>query len=127
MNIKSTITTHVKTERHKIKLQAFNARTSEDVALMADLSSYFQSNPDLAGGTVTPNEQLYRYRVTEAFLHAGIPLAKLAYLRYLLERSGNAFVPKSLERRWVRASMCQRGRERARARDPPVPARANRT
>ena len=87
-NIKSSINAHLKTEKHSRKLALFNARTAKDIEIMSDLGQYFKENPDLAGGTVTPSAQLFRYRVTEAMMGAGIDVRKADKLRTLLERTG---------------------------------------
>lgn len=60
---------------------------------MAELGQYFQANPNLAGGTnVTCMDQLYRYRVVESLLAAGIPIEKADHLQVLFERSGRSSV-----------------------------------
>ena len=92
-NIKSSIITHMGTAKHSRKLELFNARTSNDITLMAELGQFFKANPDVAGGTnVSSNDQLYRYRVVESLLAAGIPLEKANHLRVLFERSGRSSV-----------------------------------
>ena len=94
-NVKSSIEAHISSVKHKTNLAKFNARTSADIDLMADLATHFAANPDSCGGTnVTQNDQLFRYRVTETLLGAGIDLAKADNLRYLLGRSGSS-VPSS--------------------------------
>ena len=103
-NVKSSLEHHFETVKHKTNLAKFAARTSSDIDLMADLATYFASHPDEVGGkNVTQNEQLFRYRVTETFLAAGIDIAKADSCRYLLERSGTivasathlrSFIPK---------------------------------
>ena len=95
-NVKSSIDAHAETCKHKNNLAKFNARTSSDIDLMADLAAYFVANPDEVGGkNVSQNVQLYRYRVTESFLHAGIDISKADNLRYLLERTGQPLTHSS--------------------------------
>ena len=94
-NIKSSIDSHIATNKHIAKLAAFNSRTTEDVNLMIELGSYFKDNPQLTGTGVSESDQLYRYRVTEAFQSAGIPIAKVNMLRSLLQRSGQAMTHSS--------------------------------
>ena len=45
--------------------------------------------------TVPPDEKLYRYRTVEAFMYAGIPMAKTDDCRPLLWRSGHALTDSS--------------------------------
>ena len=87
-NIKSSIVAHLKTEKHKRKLSLFQARTSKDIQIMSELGQYFRENPNMAGGTVPAAAQLYRYRITESFMAAGIDISKADQLRALLERTG---------------------------------------
>lgn len=53
---------------------------------------YFEGEPStgpLAGTTIPAETLLYRYRVVESLMFAGVPLAKSNYLRTLLEREGH--------------------------------------
>ena len=106
-NIKSTLVKHTHSLKHIARLIVFNAKTTEDIDLMASLSAHFRANPDEAGATVNVHEQLYRFRVTQAFMFAGVALYKASMLRTLLERSGHSctsgthlamYVPKVEER-----------------------------
>ena len=73
---------------------AFNARSSRDIKIMTEIGQYFRDNPDLSGGTnVSEHDQLFRYRLTECLMHAGI-LAKADALRPLLERAGRSSVDR---------------------------------
>ena len=70
---------------------------------MRELGQYFNATPDETGGTVSLPEQLYRYRVTEALMYAGIEIAKSDHIHPLLQRAGHSltnsehlkpFIPK---------------------------------
>ena len=89
-NIKGTIVKHLNTVKHRAKLIQFNAKTTEDLDLMTSLSEHFRANPDEAGANVGVHEQLYRFRVCQAFMFAGVALYKAGMLRSLLERSGHS-------------------------------------
>ena len=95
------------TLKHIAKLLLFNAKTTEDIDLMTSLSEYFRANPEEAGATVSVHEQLFRFRVCQAFMFAGVALYKASMLRTLLERSGHSctsgshlamFIPKVEQR-----------------------------
>lgn len=98
---------HTMTLKHIAKLLLFNAKTTEDIDLMTSLSEYFRANPEEAGATVSVHEQLFRFRVCQAFMFAGVALYKASMLRTLLERSGHSctsgshlamFIPKVEQR-----------------------------
>ena len=77
------------------RAEKFNARTSADIKIMQELGEYFQSHPDEICSTVKPDVSLFRYRVTESFMFAGVPPAKIDKLRTLLERSGQSLCSSS--------------------------------
>ena len=102
-NILGTIKTHVTADRHKEKMVKWMERNKSDVEVKDFLEQYFQDHPNEKTVTLSPEVQLYRWRVVESCLYAGIPMEKIDDLRELLERGGTtltdshhlkAFVPK---------------------------------
>ena len=70
---------------------------------MNSLSEYFVQHLDEKCSSLAPNVHLFRFRVVEGFMAAGIGIAKVGILRNLLERTGNttgdqselrSFIPK---------------------------------
>ena len=82
-NIKSTLDAHIASAKHKSKLSKFNEKSSGDFEVMQELGEYFAAHPDEAGSTVKPETNLYRFRVTECFMYAGVAPAKIDMLREL--------------------------------------------
>jgi hypothetical protein len=71
------------------------------------LSQRFEEHPLEVGGTIQPDEMLYRFRIVETFLANGIALEKMNGCRTLLQRAGYSltaathlkpFIPKIEER-----------------------------
>lgn len=102
-NIKETIKTHITSERHKSRLQTWLKKNKGDNQILQFLHEYFKAHPDEKDSTVGEEPQLFRWRVVESCLHAGVPVAKIDTLRDLLERTGNslsssthlgAYIPK---------------------------------
>lgn len=89
-NIKETIKTHVSSERHAHNLIRWTSRKKGDNSVLEFLHEYFKSHPSEKDSTVTEELQLFRWRVVEACLYAGIPISKVDHLRELLERSGQS-------------------------------------
>ena len=54
---------------------------------IADAFKTYNREAHLAGGTIPIDQQVYRIKVVTAFLHAGIPLAKIDSFRELLEEN----------------------------------------
>lgn len=102
-NILGTIKTHVSSDTHKEKLARWLKRQQGDNTVAQYLHEYFQAHPSEKDSSVADEVQLYRWRVVEACMHAGIPLAKTDEIRVLLERRGipltnsshlGVFIPK---------------------------------
>jgi hypothetical protein len=74
-------------DKHVTALGKWNARCTDDHKIIHELDIYFASSPDLAGGTTERLARLYRYRVTENLMYAGIEIEKADLIRTLLERS----------------------------------------
>eukprot|EP00966_Prymnesium_polylepis_P048752 1128575-Prymnesium_polylepis.2 len=78
-------------------------KNKTDGEVKAFLEQYFQDHPNEKTASNSPEVQLYRWRVVETCLYAGIAMEKIDHLRELLERGGTAltgsqhlkaFVPK---------------------------------
>ena len=90
-------------ERHGEKVTAYLVRTVQDSVLKDNLLAYYKEHPCEKMSDCTGEEMVYRYRVVETFLFAGVPLEKTDVFRPLLERAGTAltmsqhlrvFIPK---------------------------------
>lgn len=89
-NIAGTIRTHVNSEAHTLKLKQWLKRQQSDNVVAKYLHEYFNEKPSEKDSSVDLELHLYRWRVLETCMKAGIPKAKVDGLRTLLERSGNA-------------------------------------
>lgn len=86
--IKSSLTSHVNSEKHKKAKENFSRRMGDDSSLKLYLEEYFQAHPLQDGASVDTELQIYRYRVVESMLGNGIAMARVTGLRPLLERGG---------------------------------------
>jgi hypothetical protein len=102
-NISNTINTHRKSDDHKTKLVTWFECNSDDEAIKTFLHEYYTNHPNEAMAGVSQEDKLYRYRVVEAMLAAGVAIEKVDQLRPLLERAQNSltdshhlkvFIPK---------------------------------
>ena len=85
---KSTVKNHIYSG---IKHKNSKKRLAEKEARERDLSSYLQKQDKeepAAATMVSMEERIYRIRVVEKFLSAGVPLSKIDRLRGLLEENG---------------------------------------
>ena len=86
--MKSTVRNHIYSgNKHKNSKR----KLAEKEARERDIASYLKKvdkQEPAAGSLVSMEERVYRVRVVEAFLSAGIPLAKVDCLRGLLEENG---------------------------------------
>ena len=105
--IKSSITHHLKTEKHKVNHEQWLSKNGEDSEIKEYLTEYFEQHKDEAHGTLDADLLLYRYRTVESCMAKGIPIEKIDGLRPLLERAGKSltdsshlrtFIPKIEER-----------------------------
>ena len=64
-----------------------------DEDLTALVTHFFENHPELGtspeGATLPKETHVYRWRVMESMMYAGIPYAKIDMLRHLLEREGH--------------------------------------
>lgn len=89
-NKHSTIDGHVKGAKHIRNLADWNARGGEDIQVKHRLVEYYKSHPNEVCSSLDGDTLLFRYRLTECLLHAGIALGKADFLRPLLERCGQS-------------------------------------
>ena len=68
-NIACTIKTHVGSDNHKTKYLKWIERNGNDEAVKQFLHNYYVENPNENMASVSPEDQLYRYRVVESMLH----------------------------------------------------------
>ncbi|KAK3269440.1 hypothetical protein CYMTET_22115 [Cymbomonas tetramitiformis] len=78
---------HVSSKKHLLAKKEFSVQRDNDAQVKDILTSYFIEHEDEETATLDPAVHLYRYRVTEGLLFAGIPISKSDYLRPLLERA----------------------------------------
>ena len=86
--IKSSIDSHIKGERHKERVREHTQRHAADTDLRKEMVTYYTENPDETNASVNPDNLVFRARVVQTLLAAGIPLTKADRLRPLLEQSG---------------------------------------
>ena len=102
-NIAETIKIHRNSNDHCTKLASSLERNDDDEAVLKFLHEYYANHPNEAMAGVSKADQLYRYRVVESMLSAGVPISKVDNLRPLLERAQSSltdsrhlkvFIPK---------------------------------
>ena len=94
-NISGTIKTHVNSDDHEAKYLKWIERNGDDEAIKQFLHDYYVANPDESMASVSPEDKLYRYRVVESMLHAGVAIHKVDHLRPLLQRSNHSLTDSS--------------------------------
>ena len=88
---RGTIAAHVNSKSHEKNMEICISTLSDDDQIRLTIAEYFDNHPDEALRTITPDVHLlYRWRVAETMLYAGVPMAKIDMLRKLLEREGHA-------------------------------------
>ena len=83
---RSTISNHIKSTKHvesKLKL----ARKEKREMDIADALRKYDESTQPKGQTLPDDQRVYRVKVVMAFLRAGIPIAKLEFLRDILEEN----------------------------------------
>lgn len=100
-NLMGTIKTHLASDRHKERLKKWLQKSTSDNRVAKFLHEYFKKNPNEKDASVNHELQVYRWRVVEACMHAGIPLKKIDRLRTLLERGGLALTSSAHMRSFV--------------------------
>ena len=84
----SSLKTHLESDMHKEKLKTHNESLEGDGDIAALVTRFFDQNP-VEGNTLPTDTHVYRWRVMESMMYAGIPYAKIDMLRHLLEREGH--------------------------------------
>jgi hypothetical protein len=100
-NILGTIKTHVASDRHKENLVKWMEKNQTDEEVKDFLHQYFQEHPNEHQASVSKELHLYRWRVVETCLYAGIAIEKIDHLRTLLERGGTALTDSANLREMV--------------------------
>ena len=97
---KGTISAHCyQSSTHKQKMEKYVATLSDDAQLRILISQHFEKNPNAEHRTLDPDVHIYRWRVAETMMYAGVPMAKIDMLRKLLEREGHSLTDSS-HMRW---------------------------
>lgn len=118
-NIKSSIDAHVSGSKHILALRKAKEKVGHEGDLRSELISYYKSNPEEKGSTVSIDDVIFRLQVIETFLSAGVPLSKVDRMRPLLERLGhkltsathlNTLIPKVEARELAGFSKSLQGR-----------------
>ncbi|KAK3287915.1 hypothetical protein CYMTET_4593 [Cymbomonas tetramitiformis] len=86
--LKQSVKIHVLSAKHLGAKEKFLLQRQDDDHVRDVLVEYFKEHDDEATANLDPEVHLYRYRVTEGLLYAGVPIMKSDYLRPLLERAG---------------------------------------
>lgn len=94
-NIKSSISDHVKRNKHISNCEKYLKRASEDDTMKVELSQYFQEHANERGSSTKDETHLFRYRCVEAFVATGTPLFRIDKFRPLLERTGISLADSS--------------------------------
>ena len=89
------IKSHIDGGRHKKMLEQHLRAQYEDLTIAQEISSFFDSNSNIQQATVPTDTHVYRWRVMESMLFAGVPYAKIGMLRHLLEREGHPLTSTS--------------------------------
>ena len=82
-----SLRSHLNSAAHKQKHKAHVESLVDDGDLTGWVTRHFEQNADAQGHTLPSDVHVYRWRVVESFMFAGIPLAKTDMLRHLLERA----------------------------------------
>lgn len=85
-----TVKTHVESSAHQQKLSRYISTVDEDTGISEIISNIFANNPDSANASLSEDVHIYRWRVMETLLYAGVPHSKIDMIRPLLEREGHA-------------------------------------
>ena len=86
---KSSITSHIASIEHMKNVAKYISTLSDDDQISMLIEEYFEKKPDAEMQTVSNDIHVYRWRVMETMLYAGVPAAKMDMLRKLLEREGH--------------------------------------
>mmetsp|Transcript_18603 Transcript_18603/g.54510 ORF Transcript_18603/g.54510 Transcript_18603/m.54510 type:complete len:655 (+) Transcript_18603:97-2061(+) len=95
VNTTTQIKQHVNTKKHETALKKFQSSSDGDSTRAELLSEYFRVNPQVAQSTVPHDVQVFRMRVVEGCMQAGIALAKLDILRPVIERADKRLTDSS--------------------------------
>ena len=92
----SSIQAHVNGGDHKKKLTRFIEANVEDKSISDLMKTFMKDNPDsVVQATIPLDTHVYRWRVMEGMMFAGVPYAKIDMLRHLLEREGHPLTDSS--------------------------------
>ena len=93
---KVTIKAHcVQSNTHQKNMAKYIETLSDDDQIRILISKHFEEKPNERGHTIAPDVHVYRWRVCETLMYAGVPMAKIDMLRNLLEREGHALSDRS--------------------------------
>ena len=93
---KVTIKAHcVQSNTHQKNMAKYIETLSDDDQIRILISKHFEEKPNERGHTIAPDVHVYRWRVCETLMYAGVPMAKINMLRTLLEREGHALSDRS--------------------------------
>ena len=84
----SSLKTHLGSKEHQLKLQKNVEALKVDDTIRGLVTRFFEEN-HVEGATLPTDTHVYRWRVMESMMYAGIPPAKIDMLRHLLEREGH--------------------------------------
>ena len=90
---KSSIKNHIRSKKHEDGKKRLEAKEARERDLAASLRKY-NSEHHPRGETLPEIQQVYRIRITRAFLQAGVPMYKLPIFRPILEENGHRLSDK---------------------------------
>ena len=91
----STLKIHMGSNEHSKKLALHLASSVDDDDIATLVTRFFEENP-VKGASLPTDAHVYRWRVMESMMYAGIPYHKIDMLRHLLERQGQRLCDSSL-------------------------------
>jgi hypothetical protein len=93
--IKSSIDSHIKTDKHISNVKKQEGVDKADKAFAQELTDYFSEHVDEKGANLSPATHLERFHAVRGAMYAGIPMHKLDTIRGLLERAGESMTHSS--------------------------------
>lgn len=98
---KSVIEQHIKSRKHQQGKETLQSKAKREVDNIAKSLKEYDAKHQPSGETLPECTRLYRIRVLEAFLKAGVPLLKIDIFRGLLEEHGYSLSDSSNLRKMI--------------------------
>ena len=85
--VKSTLKTHLISQKHKDSKSANRSRAGERKQTLIDGNAYLTANKT-SGSTLPDDVLVFRLQVLKTFMSGGVPISKIDHFRSLLEEGG---------------------------------------